>query len=245
MRKVTGLIILILALTVPCTLYPVPSYAQESTQSGTLMQKLTDLKNDIASKAAEIKNEVNKKVQNKAFIGSIISISGSEITLQMLDTTKTIKFDEFTKIIGAKNKEIKIETLEEGDKVAALGDVDDKNYLVTQQLVYLDNYASNSAQLIWGQIQKSQGSTITIKLKDGETKSLITNAQTNYFLGNNEASFTDAKVEQHLLARAVPQKDGSLRARFIYFIHAVGFIKPAEKSSMIKAASPSASVKPR
>ncbi len=245
MKKITGLLILIWALTIALTLNPAPLYAQESSQSGTLMQKLTDLKNDIASKAAEIKNEVNKKVQNKAFIGSIISISGSEITLQMLDTTKTIKFDEFTKIIGAKNKEIKIDTLEEGDKIAALGDVDDKNYLVTQQLVYLDNYASNSAQLIWGQIQKSQGSTITIKSKDGEIKSLVTNAQTNYFLGNNEASFADAKVEQHLLARAVPQKDGTLRARFIYFIPAPGFIKPSEKTSTIKSASPSASIKAR
>lgn len=245
MKKVTALLILIWALTIALTLNPAPLYAQESSQSGTLMQKLTDLKNDIASKAAEIKNEVNKKVQNKAFIGTIISISGSEITLQILDTTKTIKFDEFTKIIGAKNKEIKIDTLEEGDKIAALGDVDDKNYLITQQLVYLDNYASNSAQLIWGQIQKSQGSTITIKSKDGEIKSLVTNAQTNYFLGNNEASFADAKVEQHLLARAVPQKDGTLRARFIYFIPAPGFIKPSEKTSTIKSASPSASIKAR
>ena len=224
--------------------YALPVSAQESSDSASLMQKLTALKEDIASKAAEIKNEVNKKVQNKAIIGSIILIDDTEMTIQTLNSTKTIKYDEFTEIIGAKGKEIKVETLEVDDRIAALGDVDDKNNLIAQRLVYLDNFASNSAQLIYGQIQKSAANTITIQARDGQTKNLTTNAQTNFFLGNNEASILDAKVEQSLLTRATLQKDGSLKARFIYFIPSTGFNKPIEKSTTpTKSALPSASPK--
>ena len=224
--------------------YALPVSAQESSDSASLMQKLTALKEDIASKAAEIKNEVNKKVQNKAIIGSIILIDDTEMTIQTLNSTKTIKYDEFTEIIGAKGKEIKVETLEVDDRIAALGDVDDKNNLIAQRLVYLDNFASNSAQLIYGQIQKSAANTITIQARDGQTKNLTTNAQTNFFLGNNEASILDAKVEQSLLTRATLQKDGSLKARFIYFIPSTGFNKPIDKSTPpTKSALPSASPK--
>lgn len=218
---------------------PTISHAQDSSPSGSLIQKLNELKNDIASKAAQIKNEVTQKVQNKAIIGSILNIDDTEVTIQTLNSTKIVKYDEFTKILGAKNKEIQIDTLEVDDRIAALGDVDDKNNLVAQRLVYLENFASNSAQLVWGQIQKASGNTITIKTQSGGTKNLITNAQTNFFLGNDESSILDAKVEKFLLARATLQKDGSLKPRFIYFIPSIGFTKPVEKSSA-KSASPSA-----
>lgn len=235
--------ILVLLFSVTYHLQPTTSFAQESSPSGSLLQKLTELKEDIASKAAQLKTEMTKKVQNKAIIGSILDIGSSEITIQTLNSTKTIKYDEFTEIIGAKGKKIKIDTLEAKDSIAALGDMDDKNNLVAQRLVYLENYASNSAQLVWGQIQKTTGPTITIKDKSGQSQTLITNSQTNFFLGNEEASIADAKVEKYLAARAIKQKDGSFRARFIYFIPSVGFTKPLEQKSQIstKSASPSAS----
>ena len=247
MKKGTGyrvqgtvLCVLLITLTIRYTLYPIPSYAQEATDSG-LLQKLNELKNEIASKAAQIKNEVNKKVQNKAFLGTITNISDSEITLQTLNSIKTIKHDEFTEVIGAKNKEIKIDTLEVDDKIAALGDVDDKNNLVAQRLVFLENFASNSAQLVWGQIQKSSGSTITLKTKSNQTENISTNSQTQFFLGNEETTIIDAKAEKHLVARGTRLKDGSLRAKFIYFIPSSGFTKPTEKTQT-KVASPSAKI---
>lgn len=237
----TVLLILLIALTIRSTLYAVPSYAQDSTPSSSLSDKLNQLKSEIASKAAQLKTEVTKKVQNKAFIGKILLIDPGQMTIQTPTETRTIKYDEFTKIIGAKNKEIKIDTLEVDDTIAALGDVDDKNNVVAQELIYQDSPATISAQLVWGQIQKSSGSTIAVKTKDGQTKTLTTTSQTQYFLGNNEASIEDAKVEQYLIARGLPQKDGSLRTRFIYFIPSTGFTKPSEKSSNnLKASSPSA-----
>lgn len=217
--------------------------AEQATESG-LLQKLDQLKTEIASKAAQIKNDITKKVQNKAFIGTIVNIGSTEITLQTLHAAKTIKYDEFTEVIGAKNKKIKIDTLEPDDKIVALGDMDDKNNLVAQRLIYLDNFASSSAVLVWGQIQKTTGPTITIKDKSGNTINLLTNSQTQFFLGNSEASIADSKVEQKLLARGTQLKDGSIRPRFIYFIPSMGFTKPIEKpSSLPKLSTPSASPK--
>lgn len=218
------------------TLYSIhPVLAQDSSPSGSLMQKLNELKSEIASKAAQIKTEVNKKVQNKALIGSIMDIGSGSITIQTLNSSKTVKYDEFTEIIGLKNKKIKIETLETGDNIAALGDVDDKNNLVAQRLVFLEptswRIASSSAQLVWGQIQKSSGSVITVKTREGETENVSTNSQTAFFLGNNEASTIDAKVEKHLVVRGTRLKDGSLRAKFIYFIPSMGFLKPEKKDA--------------
>ena len=231
-------VFVVLVLLISYLVSPITISAQESSASGSLLQKLNALKEDIASKAAQIKNEVNKKVQNKAILGTILDISSGEITIQTLNSVKTIKYDEFTEVRGAKNKEIKLTTLEADDKIAALGDVDDKGILIAQRLVFLENLASNSAQLIWGQIQKSSGSFITIKTKDDQTETLTTNSQTQIFLGNNEATLSDVKVEKHLLTRATRQKDGTLRARFIYFIPSSGFIKPEKDSS------PSSKLKP-
>jgi len=238
------LFILYLAITLPSTLYPVPSQAQESSQSGSITDKINALKTEIASRAAQLKSEMTRKVQNKAIMGEIENISSNEITIKTLTESKTVRYDEFTEARGLKNKEIKVDTLERGDKIAALGDVDDKNTLIAQRLVFLERFASGSAELVWGQIQKTQGSTITLKTKSGQTENVVTTSQTNFFLGTNEASINDAKVEKHLLIRATRQKNNTLVARFIYFIPSMGFLKPDTSNSLIKTSSPSATRSP-
>lgn len=223
-------------------LFPTPSHAQESSPSGTIAEKINALKEEIASKAAEIKTQITQKVQNKAIIGKIISLSDTEVTIQTVNNSKIVKIDEFTEILGSGGKEIKIDTLETDDNVAALGDYDDRNNLAAQRLIYLDKFASNSAELIWGQIQKQNGSTITVKTKDGKSENITVTTQTELFLGNEEASLLDAKIEKHLLARATRNRDGSLRARFVYFIPSMGFTKPDDDAS--SSAKPAASTKP-
>lgn len=236
--------LLTIVLTHNSSLITPYSIAQESSSSGSLVDKINELKNEIASKAAQIKSEINKKVQNKAIIGSIIKTNEADMIIQGLNSTKTVKFDEFSTIIDLNGKEIKIDSLEESDTVAALGDMDDKNNLVAQRIIYLNNFASASAQLVWGQIQKTSGSTVIIKNQAGETENIITNNQTEFFLGNEEASLEDAKPEKHLVARTTRNKDGSLRSSFIYFIPSMGFTKPEkDTANSIKNATQSASKK--
>lgn len=211
------------------------SYAQTASPSGSLIQKLDELKRDIASKAAEIKNEINKKVQDKAIIGKILKAEDNKMTIQSLNSVKTVIFDEFTEVIGLGNKKIKVTTLEVGDDVASLGDFDDKNNLAAKRIVFLESAswrnATRSGELVWGKIQKSLGQTINLKDKSGNLKAVITNSQTLFALGNNEATIAEAKPEKYMVARGTRLKDGSLRARFVYFIPSVGFVKPQVKNS--------------
>lgn len=222
-------------LSIPYTLTPIPSLAQEASPSGSLIQKLDELKKDIASKAAEIKTAVNKKVQNKAIFGRILTLGDTNMTIQTPASVKNVNFDEFTEVIGSGNKKIKITTLEEGDDVAALGDFDDKSNLAGKRIVFLDKYATSSGELVWGQIQKTTGGVITLKDKSGAGRKITTNTDTTYLLGNNEASIADARAEKFMVAKGTVAKDNSLRAKFIYFIPAVGFVKPTSKSSTTSA----------
>lgn len=232
---VLGFSSLILALSITYHLQPITSFAQTASPSGTLLQKLDELKKEIASKAAEIKNDINKKIQDKAVLGTILKIEEEQLIIQGLNSTRTVKYDEFTEFIGLKGKKIAVKTLEENDKVATLGDVDDKNNLVAKKVIFLENFATQSATTVWGQITKATGSTITLKDNAGQNQTIITSGQTAFYLGNNEASILDIKPEKFMVARGTRLKDGSIRARFVYFIPSVGFIKPEKKT-----ASPSA-----
>ncbi|HLC88316.1 MAG TPA: DUF5666 domain-containing protein, partial [Patescibacteria group bacterium] len=183
--------------------------------------------------------DISKKIQDKAVFGSIVKIEDEQIIIRGVNGDKTVKYDEFTEILGIADKKIKVTTLEEGDQIAALGDVDDKNNLAAKRLVFLESaswrIASQSGILVWGQITKTNGQTIHLKDKSGENQIILTNNQTVFFLGNNEAGIQDARAEKFMTARGTRLKDGSIRARFVYFIPSVGFIKPSQKT-----ASPSA-----
>lgn len=231
MKKVLVFCSIIFVLSITYHLEPGTSFAQTASPSGSLIQKLDELKKDIASKAAEIKNEINKKVQDKAIIGTILKVEDNKMTVQALNSVKTVIFDEFTEVIGLGNKKIKVTTLEAGDNVASLGDFDDKNNLAAKRIVFLQNYATSSGELVWGQIQKSQGQTINVKDKAGNIEIITTSSQTFFVLGNQEATIADAKPEKFMIARGTRLKDGSLRARFVYFIPSAGFVKPSVKTS--------------
>lgn len=230
--------LLLLLLTLHSSLITPHSLAQTASSSGSLIQKLDQLKKEIASKAAQIKNEVDKKVQNRAIFGQILKIDETSITLRALTSEKTINFNEFTQVTGSKNKKITLKTLEVSDNIAALGDFDDKNILSAVKLVFLESdswrTAATSGTLFWGQIQNSLAQVITIKDKEGIIVNILTTPKTQFYLGNNESSLRDAKAEKFLAVRGTKLKDGSILARFVYFIPSVGFVKPD-----IKIASPS------
>lgn len=235
MNRTNKALLLLLSALIFTHLFAPRILAQTASPSGTLLQKLDELKKEIASKAAEIKSDINKKIQDKAVLGAILKIEDDQIIIQGLNATKTVKYDEFTEFIGLKERKITVETLEESDKVAALGDVDDKNNLVARKVILMENFATQSASTVWGQISKTTGTTITLKDKSGENQTIVTHNQTVFYLGNNEASIQDAKPEKFMVTRGTRLKDGSIRARFVYLIPSVGFIKPTQKT-----ASPSA-----
>ena len=73
------------------TFYIPAAFAAESTPSSdplrqsdseaSIKSKLEELKKEIASKAAKLKQEVNQRLQNKAYVGAVKAVSETSITI--------------------------------------------------------------------------------------------------------------------------------------------------------------------
>lgn len=218
------------------------SAEKSSSESSSLSSKLDDLKKEIASKAAQIKLEVNKKLQNKAYVGIVLSNEGSQIKLQTTGGIKNISTNEYTNFesktkIKPKTK-LSIKNIAEGDYIAGLGDIDDKKVLVAKKIVKLDNLASDSAKVVWGAVTSKESYTIHIQTPEDMFLDLITSGITKFFKGNEEASLTDAKKDAAIVSKGVEGDDGIIRSRFIYFV------SPGTGVSDKKTASPAATKKP-
>lgn len=221
-----------------------PAYAQQKTASASssLIEKINTLKQEIASKAAGIKNEVTKKLQNKAYPGFISELGESKIKL---GDGKVILINEYTeyfnKLTGKKKASLDIKDLRVNDFVVALGDVDEKNELKAKLLIKTQALATDSSKLVWGVIESASGGQITVKTRENKQQIIQTSGSTNFVLGNEESSILDAKKGKVLAAKGKMNGD-RLTARFVYFIPSVGFVK-AEKKIATSSATPSANPK--
>lgn len=223
----------------PKSLFLRQAYAQQpSSPSSTLVDKINALKQEIASKAANLKNEVSKKLQNKAYPGFISDISDTQIKL---GDGKKVLINEYTqfwnKLTNKKRGALDVKELKVNDYIVALGDVDEKNELKAKLLVKTQALASDSSKLVWGVIQSVNGGQITLKTKEEKEQIIQTSPSTNFVLGNNEASILDAKKGRILVAKGKMSTD-RLSARFVYFIPSVGFVKPEKKAATSSATPP-------
>ncbi len=216
-----------------------------ASDSSSLASKLKDLEKQIASKAAQLKSEMTKKLQNKAYFGIITDISNKKITLESTLDNKQVVVNEYTDFTlplkkGAKAKTSSIDDLSKGDFISTLGDIDDKNVLTAKKLIKSDPIATDSAKFIWGQIQAVSNGTIVLKTKDNQKAFVYTSPQTDFFLGTEEASLADVKVTKFMVGKGKQDKDGNIQASFVYLIPGIGFIKP-EKKIASPSAKPTAS----
>lgn len=218
--------------------------AKQASASSSLIEKINAIKQDVASKAAQYKEIVVKKLQNKALAGSILVVDDHSLTIKTLTENRVIAINEYTKFLNKSKTKVKskfdIKNILVNDFVVALGDVDDKGVLTAKQLIKQDPIASDSAQLIWGKIESSDRSSIEIKKMDGEKLTINPSSQTVFFLGNEEASILDAKEGKALVVKGAVS-EGKVKAKFIFFIPSPNFIKPEKKvasSSASQSASP-------
>ncbi|EKD91159.1 MAG: hypothetical protein ACD_30C00040G0004 [uncultured bacterium] len=240
--------IVVSLLIVNCSLFIVPVFAQDktatqtATESSSLSSKLEDLKKEIASKAAQIKLEVNKKLENKAYVGTVLLNEGSQIKLQTIGGIKNISTNEYTNFesktkVKPKTK-LSIKNIAEGDYIAGLGDIDDKKVLVAKKLIKLDSVATDSAKVVWGAVTSRESYTVHIQTPEDKFLDLITSGITKFFKGSEEASLTDAKKDAAIVSKGVEGDDGAIRSRFIYFV------SPGTGESDKQTASPAAAKKP-
>lgn len=207
----------------------------ESSPSGSILEKLNQLKTEIASKAAEIKAEIGRKIDNRAWNGVVVTTNLDEIVIKSDSGDRKIKVNEYTLYSMKTKGDAGFKDLKEGDFVVAIGDVDDNNVLNAKKIVRTKAVTINK-RLIWGQILGSLQSTINLKTLDGN-KNIGTDADTVFMLGKNEASMQDAKKDKFLLAIIEGTSSSNLQAQTIYFIPTTGYFKPEPKPTPTASAS--------
>src|SRR3989344_1068464 len=140
---------------------------KSASQSASMVQKLDALKKEIASRAAQLKTEVTKKLENKMSLGSIQSIESSnktnyQVIVKATKGNQTVKANEYTFLQNGlskvKKSNLVFKDLEKDDVIVALGDVDDKQNLNAKKIIRLDKYEPVEVKSIFGQVESVNGS---------------------------------------------------------------------------------------
>ena len=192
---------------IPYTLYPV--YAADSTPSADIQKKLDILKQEIASKAAKLKEQINKKLQNKVYVGVIKSKSTTTLTLATRTGTKIVNINQDTLYEPPLSKKV---TLKEEDSVATLGDVDETGVLTARKIVKLPTTNSQPKTHLWGSVISVSEDIATIRDKEGK----------HIAISISEID-TTVKIDQIIIATGYLNKNNILNAKFIFV---TGHVKP-------------------
>ncbi len=203
-KKIIFLIFTIIILIAP------PVFAIEASSSASmsaeLKVKLDELKKEIASKAAKLKQEVNLKLQNKAYIGTLKSKTDTSLILVSDTGTKNVTINQDTTYKAPLKK------LAEGNYFACLGDVDDNGVLTAKKII-LQPPPKASPTFRWGQVIAITDKLITIQTRD--LKKIAVSSK------DNEASLRD-----FVILTGVMGKNNIFQADFVYVIPQGGIIKP-------------------
>lgn len=194
-----------------------PAYAADSTPSADIKAKLEELKKEIASKAAKLKQEVNRKLKDKAYVGKIKTKSPSSLTLATSSGPKIVSLNQDSE---SKKK------ISEGDYVACLGDVDETAVLTAKKVILLPDPKLELKTYLWGQIiSLSEKQAI---LKDKSAKNLAVS------LPNSSA----VRKMDFVILTGVKNKNDIFQAEFVYVIPQGVIFRPKSASH---SASPSGS----
>lgn len=245
MKRVKGqglrvkLTIFFLFLLFPLRFTLSPVHAVDSTPSASIQSKLDQLKKEIASKAASLKQEVSQKLQNKAYVGAIKSISDSSILIIDKNGVKNIKVDQDTVYENrvSKKKTLKSTDLKTGQLIAGLGEIDELDNLIAKKAILLadsswqETYKGKT--VLWGKVISTDDVIVTIKDRDGK---------------NNAVSVKDIdttiKISDFTIITGYLNKNSILNATFGYVIPQGGILKSKKvATSSAKTASPSATPK--
>ncbi len=233
MRRFISIIIFITIITV---ILP-PAEALDSTPSADIRAKLEDLKKEIASKAAQLKQLVDQKLKDKAYIGSLKTKSANALTLATKNGPRIVNINQDTEFESKVKGQGKFsqKTLTEEDYLAALGDVDETQVLTAKKIILMPqpkNGPLNDKTYLWGQILSISDKLVT--LKDRNLKNISVSAVSDKI-----------SVGEFVILTGTFGKNDIFDAQFTYVIPQGGFIKPKKQATpsaqiATRSASPSA-----
>lgn len=222
-----------LLLTITSYLLPI-TYAADSTPSADIRAKLEELKKEIASKAAKLKQEVNRKLQDKVYIGKVKSKSTNSLTLATRNGPKIASVNQdtvFESNVKSKQK-FSQSTIAEEDYLAFLGDVDETGVLTAKKVILLPTPDSQLKTFLWGQTISSSGKLFT--LKDKGSKNIAISLP----------NLSLVKVSDFVILTGSMGKNDIFDTEFVYVIPQGGILKPKKIATpSAKIASPSATPK--
>lgn len=221
-----------------------PVYALESTPSasplrqsdseGSIKIKLEELKKEIASKAAKIKQEVDRKLKNKAYVGKIKSKSDTSLTLAALSGPKIINITEDT-VFGSNLKskpKYSAKNISLEDYVVSLGDSDETGVLTAKKVILLPNPNTQTRVYLWGQIISISDKLATLKTYGYKSVAVIFPVSSK------------AKLNDFVILTGTENENDIIEADFVYTIPEEAVLKPKKLSSPSVSTQATPSAKP-
>lgn len=226
----TKLISIIILITIIIFILP-PAEAADSTPSADIRAKLEELKKEIASKAAKLKQVVNKKLKDKAYVGKIKTKSPTAITLATQNGPKIVNINQDSEFAsqGKGKKSPALKTLIEEDYLAALGDVDETDVLTAKKIILLPSPDTQIKTYLWGQVVAVSDKLVTIK--DRNLKNIAVSIS-----GSAKVNTGD-----FIILTGTAGKNDIFEADFVHVVTQGGILKPARPAGgPKKIATPSA-----
>lgn len=216
-----------------------PSASPEASNSG-VMTKLDEIKKEIASRAADLKAEIDKKIGNKAFSGKYAGLSIDTVTIDSELGTRSVRINEYTVFedqTGAKSKKaFTIDSFKNEDLVIALGEVDEKGAMTAKKLIKVSKLKPHSFSYVLGQINKSEPRKLTLKTRTGVEQIISFGPSTLIKNDTKDGVADDLRLTREIIA-VMPGQEAS-QSSFIYILPVEG-LKPVVE--VTATASPSAS----
>ncbi len=164
-----------------------PTFAQEA--SPETKAKIEEIKRAVASKAAELKEEVNESLQNKSFVGVVSTASTTSLTLATHSGPKIVTLNQDTIYEGIKKTAVKEESY-----LAALGDIDDTGVLTAKKIVKLSDEDKDMKDVIIGKVTNNSKDSISVIEKNGTIIRVKIEKDTVLKYGSKSISLKDIRV---------------------------------------------------
>lgn len=198
----------------PLSLAATPTPTKGPTQkmpSDTLTKEITNLKEKIASRVAEL-----KLVEKRGVIGVVTEVKDTQITLNDIKgNTRFVDVDELTKFIGSDSKETSdISDITKGMKITVLGRYNKQSQRLLARFVK----ETSIPEFLSGTIKTIDTSNFAFTLADGKGKSTdvdvenLTKTQTyTREDGLTKAGFSKLQAGDQLIVSGFPDKNNPKR----------------------------------
>lgn len=186
------------AVTPKTTITPIASPSANLTPTAE-DEKVLEIRQANLEKAMKEKlDQIKEKIEKKAYIGTILDITDSTLTLSSFRGKQRVRLSAETKIIGASKKEITVKELAVEDRIIAMGEVDTNGTLEAKRVVVtpVPKTAPAKRVVFYATITEinSKASTITLTEVGNLDKTLSIKTDKNTVLVNPK----DTKIELKL-----------------------------------------------